>query len=584
MERDMQQRLTVTALVIPVALVLLAGPLAAQGAVDPDAPFVIPTDGLFQMPEDVGWFHTYVDLWWCAGFVAVSGLILWMAKWIDEDSHRLAINTAQWNCATIAVALASLVAFFLIPPWASLPAALAALLVVFWRYIPVRNRKVLPTRRLFTASHRSLMWTKFVAFFGVKPRGLERKLARVAKVHVPVALFFQTGSIASPAEAPPDEEDAATHVKEVVGEAAKRHAREAYLQPQGSKLSVSFRIDGMPHEGISLERLHGTACIGLVKQLVDLGSEDPHFRIELPTKHGRFTVRVRVLGQGDRESVVLRMCPDGEEIRRVGELGFTPDQEGLVKQAFQESRGLIAVASPPAMGARTTVYAILDSLDPYSRNIVTFERPVTGHLATIEQNDLTGTDQPLREILKEKVRHDYDLLMLSEVPDKPTALIALTAGQRDQSMVARFELGDAVGVVGHLLNLGIARDTIASGLHSVVAQRLVRVLCEKCRTKVVPSSGLLQKIGMPPSQVEFFWEESSGCEACGMTGFHGRTGIFEVWRLGDESRRLIAKGSGAGKLREAAHADRMVSMQQSGLQKVLGGVTSLREVARVLKA
>jgi type II secretory ATPase GspE/PulE/Tfp pilus assembly ATPase PilB-like protein len=235
------------------------------------------------------------------------------------------------------------------------------------------------------------------------------------------------------------------------------------------------------------------------------------------------------------------------------------------------------------MGARTTVYAMLDLLDPFSRNIVTFERPVTGTLASVEQNDLGKLTAPLGEVLREKLRQEYDVMMLSEITDKPTALVALTAAQREQLVIARFRLPDAVSVVGHLLEMGLDPAVIARGLHTVAAERLVRMLCEKCRVKVIPSAELLHRIGRDPSQVDFFWEESAGCESCGMTGFHGRMGIFEVWQPGEESRRLIATGASAEQLHAAARHDGMISVQQAGLEKVLEGITSLKEVARVLK-
>jgi type II secretory ATPase GspE/PulE/Tfp pilus assembly ATPase PilB-like protein len=231
------------------------------------------------------------------------------------------------------------------------------------------------------------------------------------------------------------------------------------------------------------------------------------------------------------------------------------------------------------MGARTTVYAMLDSLDPYSRSIVTFERPVTGSLISVEQKDLNKTETPLAEMIREKVRTECDLMMLDELPDGGT----LEAALGERLMIVRLRLADAVSVVGHLLALGVESGAAARAISLVAAQRLVRVLCEHCRRKTVPSAELLRKIGLDPSRVEFLWEESNGCESCGMTGFHGRTGIFEIWRPSEDSRRLIAAKADARKLREAARRDGMISLEHAGLQRVLEGVTSLRELARSLK-
>jgi type II secretory ATPase GspE/PulE/Tfp pilus assembly ATPase PilB-like protein len=506
-----------------------------------------------------------------------------VAKWVDEDSHRTGINPVKWNYTTMGVAFVSLVAFFVVPLYLSLPGALVLLGVVLRQYIPVRNRRVLPTRRLFTPEHRAVLLARLMGVFGIKPKGVEKKLARVAKTQLPVALFFQAGRVASPAEAPPDETDPATTVKEVIGQAARRHVRDIYVVPGQTGHEVSFRIDGVMHPGMTLERLRGWGLIGLAKNLADLGSPEPHFRVQLPTMGKRFTVRVGVAGEGDAETLTLRMYADVEEMRRFDKLGLTADQSARLKKALDQGRGLITVASPTDMGARTTVYAMLDLLDPFSRNIVTFERPVTGTLASVEQNDLGKLTAPLGEVLREKLRQEYDVMMLSEITDKPTALVALTAAQREQLVIARFRLPDAVSVVGHLLEMGLDPAVIARGLHTVAAERLVRMLCEKCRVKVIPSAELLHRIGRDPSQVDFFWEESAGCESCGMTGFHGRMGIFEVWQPGEESRRLIATGASAEQFHAAARHDGMISVQQAGLEKVLEGITSLKEVARVLK-
>jgi general secretion pathway protein E len=235
------------------------------------------------------------------------------------------------------------------------------------------------------------------------------------------------------------------------------------------------------------------------------------------------------------------------------------------------------------MGARTTITAMLDSLDPFSRNIVAFERRHVADLSSIEQNDIDALDAPLADVLKNKLLQDYDLMALGEVPDRSTALLAITAAQRDQLFIARLETSDAVSAVGALLDLGVAPDALAGGLHTVLAQRLVRVLCRECRMKVAPSTELLQRLHLDPARVTHLWEESAGCEACGRTGFNGRTGIFELWRPGDESRALIAKKADAGELHAAARQDGMTSLQIAGLRLVLAGVTSLRELARVLK-
>lgn len=173
--------------------------------------------------------------------------------------------------------------------------------------------------------------------------------------------------------------------------------------------------------------------------------------------------------------------------------------------------------------------------------------------------------------------------MLSELPDAATAAVALSAPAREQLFIVRFDAPDAASIPGRILQLGAPPADVAKGVHTLVAQRLVRRLCPSCRRKAEPPVALLRKVGIDPSHVEHVWEESAGCEECGQTGFHGRTGIFEVWQPSARSRLLIERNAPVHELHASALSDGMHSLQMSGLALVLDGTTSLRELARALK-
>ena len=554
----------------------------AQGASD-DMGYTLPTDGLFPVDPAVGWFHGTVNPWWLVTIAGILLFALWLARWVDEDSRRVGIHPMNWNYMTMGGCFALLAAFLVTPLYISLPGAAVMVTALLKEYVPLRNRKVLPTRRLFTKEHRTALWTRFLGGFGIKPKGVEKRLAKIAKTHLPVALFMQSGRVASSAEVELDEEDPLTTVKEVFEQAVRRTVRDIIVGPTERGEEMSFRIDGVTYAGVRLEAAKIGAFAGQVRTLVEPGSADPHFRVAMPTIGKRFTVRVRSRGEGDEETLLLRLCADVEPMRRFDGLGLSEGASAKLRKALEEGRGLIVVASPVGMGARTTTYAALDLMDPFSRNIVTFERPVTGTLASIEQNDMDKLGRPLSEVLQEKLRQDVDVIMLSEIPDEATALVALTAGEREHLVIARMTLPDSVSAVEHLLGMGVDPAATAKGLHTVAAERLVRVLCERCRAQVTPSAELVHRIGKDPSQVEFLWEESEGCEACGMTGFHGRTGIFEIWQPGEESRRLIAAKASAEQLHAAARHDGIQTLQQAGLEKALEGTTSLKEIARAIK-
>ncbi len=565
-------------------LLLLAG--ASAGAAQGDLGYTVPTDGTFQLPDDVTWNHNIIAWWWLPGLVAASGFGLWVVQWIDDDARRVGLPSASWTCAGLGIAGASLLSFFILPPWLAVPAILAAFVALALNYIPLRNAKVIAPRRLFTPEHREALKRRVMSALDLHGPGVEKRLAKLSKEHVPVALYDQSGRAVSAAEASFDPSDPITIVKVIVGEAARRHAREIQLVPGPGQLSVSYLIDGVMHAGPSPDAVQGSAATLVIRQtLVNAASETPQFRIQLPTLGRKsFNVRVCVYGEGDAQWMKLRLSNDGESMRKLPQLGLAPAEEALVRSTLDSARGLVAVASPAAMGAHTTIYAMLDSLDPFSRNIVTFERPILGHIDSVDQRAFTDARSPA-DSLDEVLRKEVDVVMLSEIPDARVADMALTGASREQLFIARLEVHDACAVPARLIALGATPESVAAGLHTAIGQRLVRRLCPACRQKAAVPAAVLQKLGINPAGVECVWEESSsGCDQCGQTGFLGRAGIFEIWQPSAASRKLIARNAPAAELHAAALRDGMTSLQHSGLALVLDGTTSLRELARAIKA
>jgi len=301
-------------------------------------------------------------------------------------------------------------------------------------------------------------------------------------------------------------------------------------------------------------------------------------------RHRRMLFHAGFFGEGATEWLCLRPRDEDEKPLKLTELGLTVKQVGAIRDLLDRGQGLLVVASPPGMGARTTVRAMLDSLDPFSRNIVTFENPVLAPLASVEQNDMSKSPTPLDELLAEKLRSDYDVLMFDELPTKSSAEAALTSSGREQLVIARFEAGEELEIVARLLKPGVPPATIADGLMCVVVQRLVRRLCEGCRVQVAPDEEVLRQAGVDPSKVTHLWESNpSGCATCAQTGFNGRVGIFSTWFVGEQSRKLIREKAHVQQIREAMRKEGATGVRRAGLMRVLEGRTTLRELARVLK-
>ena len=572
---------------VPAILLVLASAAAAadaQGLLD-DFDIPPPNRDAFPLDDaDVSWFHTYVNLWWIALMIAAAVPPLYVAAWINHDSARVGLDPFRWNIVFTVILAAGAVLYVVAPPYVSAPALLIATWVLMQQYIPARNAQVIPERRLFTPQHRAILKREFLTKFGVHPKGQAERLAEVAKVQTPVELHHQSGQVISPAEAKLDENDPMTRVKAFFAEVVDRRAREAYLVPESGHFETSFKVDGVVHAGPRTDPTVARAVMSTVRQMVAPDSDDPHFAVVLPTLRKRMIFHAAFSGEGAAEWLCLRPREEGEKPLKLEELGLTQKQEQTIRGPLDRGQGLLAVASSPGMGARTTVYAMLGSLDPFSRNIVTFEDPVFGHLTSIEQNDLSRPDASLDEMLAGKLRGDYDVMMFSGPSTNASARAALTAAQREQFVIARFEAAEGRAVTPHLLKLGVDAAAIADGLKCVVAQRVLRRLCENCRVQVAPPAELLQRAGVAPSKVEHLWEENpTGCETCAYTGFNGRIGIFSVWMLGEEGRRLIRETAHVRQIRETMRKEGALGLQRAGLMRVLEGKTSLKEVARVLK-
>jgi len=267
----------------------------------------------------------------------------------------------------------------------------------------------------------------------------------------------------------------------------------------------------------------------------------------------------------------------------VNKLGFDERAIGLFRSAISKPHGMILVTGPTGSGKTTTLYAALSELNKIATNISTAEDPVEYNLVGINQLQVhEDIGLNFAAALRAFLRQDPDVIMVGEIRDFETAEIAVKAALTGHLVLSTVHTNDAPSTINRLLNMGIEPFLIASSVNLIMAQRLARVVCPKCREPHDVPASVMAELGVDPEQAkDIVAYRGKGCPHCGGTGFRGRTALYEMMGMTDQLRELILSGASAIELKRQAMADGMKSLRQSGIEKVCDGVTSIEEVMRV---
>ena len=378
-------------------------------------------------------------------------------------------------------------------------------------------------------------------------------------------------------------------VNQVLTEAIDSRATDIHIEPFEDELRLRYRIDGVLQNANvppTIRRFHA-AIVSRLKILSHLDIAEKRLpqdgRLKLRLGGREIDVRVSIIPMIHGEAVVLRVLHRGDTLLGPEHLGMAPRDRRLFDRTLDMPHGIVLVTGPTGSGKTTTLYAALAKINDSTRKIVTIEDPVEYQLRGVNQIQVsTKTGLTFAAGLRAILRHDPDVVLIGEIRDRETAEIAVQASLTGHLVFSTLHTNDAPGAATRLIDMGVEPYLVASSVEMVVAQRLVRVICEGCKQPVADTEvrRLRSEFGDAVPDRLF---RGVGCRACQDTGYRGRVGIFELMPIDDDLRRLIMQRVPAPDLRKLATAKGMTSLREDGWRIVRDGRTTVEEVVRTTK-
>ncbi len=371
----------------------------------------------------------------------------------------------------------------------------------------------------------------------------------------------------------------------IISQALQMAASDIHIEPQEKQVRVRYRIDGVLREILTTPKYTQAALISRIKIIADLDITKRRIpqdgRIALNVGKIRVDLRVSTLPTIFGEKVVIRLLTKDSNLINIDKLGFSDNNINRFKNLIDLPHGILLVTGPTGSGKSTTLFAAMNSLNSPEENIVTIEDPVEYQLHGINQiqaNKKVGLDfaSALRSIL----RQDPDIVMVGEIRDRETAQIAVRAALTGHLVLSTLHTNDAVSSISRLIDMGIEPFMVSSTVIGIVAQRLIRRLCNSCRVHYQPPEDELLLLGDEHGNNKFY--KAQGCEKCNSTGYKGRIAVHEVLVLDKRIKQMIVSGVGEPEIKEYCIDHGMTTLLDDGISKFKQGITSYEELVRVL--
>jgi general secretion pathway protein E len=370
----------------------------------------------------------------------------------------------------------------------------------------------------------------------------------------------------------------------IIARSIEAGASDIHIEAFESDLAVRYRVDGILHEAESPPKRLQPAIISRIKIMAEMNIAERRLpqdgRIRLRVAGKNIDLRVSTIPTMHGESIVMRILDRGSIRLNLEDLGFPSATQHTFEKLIHKPHGIILVTGPTGSGKTTTLYAALDKINSPDKKIITVEDPIEYQLAGINQIQVKPKiGLTFASGLRSIVRQDPDIMMVGEIRDIETAEIAIQSALTGHLVFSTLHTNDAPSAITRLIDMGAERYLISSCLEGVLAQRLVRVICNECKTAIKPEKKVAQMIFKNNQPEEIY--RGAGCSACKDTGYRGRLGIYELFIITEEIRSLIVQKIGSHVLRQKAIEDNMTTLREDGWNKVRQGITTVEEVLRV---
>jgi type II secretion system protein E len=377
-------------------------------------------------------------------------------------------------------------------------------------------------------------------------------------------------------------------VNQIIWEAFKERATDIHLEPMENDLRIRYRVDGVLHQTPvppQLKRFQA-AIISRIKVMSNMDIAERRLpqdgRINVRSGGAEIDVRVSTIPTAYGESVSLRLLTRSSIFLGLEHLGLNHDDEKIVRKLVEMPHGIILVTGPTGSGKSTSLYAFLSTINSIDQRIITIEEPIEYELPGVNQmNVKPEIGLTFASGLRHILRQDPDVIMVGEIRDRETADIAIRAALTGHLVFSTLHTNDAAGAVTRLLDMGIEPFLVSSSVEALIAQRLVRTICQACKEEYRPDPELLHEVGFPVGDGKTRFYRGRGCEECRFTGYRGRSGIYEILVMQDNLRPLIIERAASSSIKQAAIANGMKTLRDDGWVKVKMGLTTVEEVGRV---
>ena len=535
----------------------------------------------------------YFNLWKIALVIGILALWARIGRFVHSDASALKVRNVYWNTVVFLSGLAGFFVVICLPRFIyGFILLLISNVVPLGLYVKERNAKVPEASRIFTPKQIRNVVMRQLIRMGIRVGSEEIQNAAVGPEIVFVGKSGTGGKNEPDRSRQVESSKGYLAAKELVYDSILRRSTDIHLEPNEDGVAVRLRIDGVMYPTEPFDKVVGEAVINIFKVLggMDITEkrrpQDGSFSAEMEEREIDF----RLATQGTRhgEKMSMRILDQAGSVSELAQLGLRKGLQVQLEEIIHQPHGLFLSCGPTGAGKSTTLYAALNAIDAYQRNIITIEDPVEYKMKNITQIEVnTKSGQTFATALRSILRQDPDVVMVGEIRDGETAKIACQASTTGHMVFSTLHANDTITALFRLVDLGVEPFLVASSMSGILGQRLARRLCPDCKEAYRPKPEFLQKAHLPADKIDVLYRPPKNpeftCENCGGLGYKGRIGVVELLVVNDRIRDMIRENASMSSIKAEARKNGMLYMKEEGLRLVAKGVTSVEELLRVVK-